>query len=511
MVCTAEAEIQFFYTTLRVFVDGTLQYEPPVGEAPNHKMTLAIPPGARLGLTGHRDVNPDTLAVAVRLTWAAPVEGPEGAPILSSAANWTGARVSPTWAAEWGGGVAGDTLDWAPTADVTSAVSAPFRRSAPAGAAHIAIPEEGALPGAAPPGGAFWVAIRSPPLPATPCIATATGDDHGVDDAAALPSSPTSSAGVDSQTSGNGDDSDDEDGGQLSTGAIAGLSVGGVVVVVAVVAAAVRAVASRRAAGRRIAQGLLGGHSVPGSGACGNVTSQGGGGGGGSGGGGDSGGGGHTVIATLARPFRSGRRGGPRRGGHLAGGVGGPASEVATLDNAPAWDGWAAQSDAAAGGHAGRDGGGGGVESSSWCLAAAEAEATMENQILAAVDALCKPWTPAGDSPIVGEGESSQGKTSRGGGGSSGDGKDGDASRGKTHPADEAAEEDLVRPFGTGGPPTFASLSDITISTVAGKAVDVSVNSAAPPSPPPPMPLTLQSPPPLPAELWTPMPWAVRP
>lgn len=194
--------------------DGALQYEPPVGEAPNHVVTLAIPPGGRLGLTGHRDVNPDTPAAAVRLTWTDPVAAAAASnPIVSSAATWTAARVSRAWATAWGGGEgpadaaaaaaanATATPDWAPAADVSAAVAAAFRASAPTGSAHVALPEAaGTTPGGAPPGGATWVALRSPTLPTAPCVAAAAAP------AAPPRSPPPASAAADAGGAAGGND-----------------------------------------------------------------------------------------------------------------------------------------------------------------------------------------------------------------------------------------------------------------------------------------------------------------
>ncbi|KAK1861357.1 hypothetical protein I4F81_003941 [Pyropia yezoensis] len=369
--CNATVEIQFFYTSLRVFVDGALQYEPPVGEAPNHVVTLAIPPGGRLGLTGHRDVNPDTPAAAVRLTWTDPVAAAAASnPIVSSAATWTAARVSRAWATAWGGGEgpadaaaaaaanATATPDWAPAADVSAAVAAAFRASAPTGSAHVALPEAaGTTPGGAPPGGATWVALRSPTLPTAP---------------------------------------------------------------------------------------------------------------------------------------------GPRDGREASAG-GAAARGVATLDNAPAWEGWAAHPDtSSSGGGGGVDGGGGGAPSP-WSLAAAEAEVAMEENILAAVDALYTPEPPTAGRPAgaARQPHPEWSAKEKGGGGGGG-------------PPPQAVR---------GGPPTYGPLSEITMSMVSGGAADAGGGDSSvgggsgglPQSPPPPMPPTLLSPPPLPAGLRTPAPGGAGP
>lgn len=211
------------------------------------------------------------------------------------------------------------------------------------------------------------------------------------------------------------------------------------------------------------------------------------------------------MVAALARLFRSGRRGGARRDGHSAGAAGGSAGEVATLENAPAWEGWAAQSDTVGGRHADGDGGGSGVASSPWSMVAAEEEAIMESNILAAVDKLYEHEPPAVGSATVGGSGSSQEKEAHGGGGGSDDRVDNDRNRRRTHPADGAAE-----PFGTDGPLTFGPLSEITTSLVSRGSASVGVSSD-PLLPPPSMPPTLLSPPPMPAELWTPMPGAAAP
>lgn len=168
--CRATLTIQFFYTQLRVFVDDTLLYEkPPTNTDVTHNITATLPVGARIGLSGHHDVAPDTHAAAVRVGWVNAGALPAGAPLLTGPA-WRGAPVDEAFALTFGGGGSGgvDPPAWAPTVDVSDAVAAPFAATAPAGARHVAVPPPWTVDGV--PAPRFHVAFQSPPIPAGACV-----------------------------------------------------------------------------------------------------------------------------------------------------------------------------------------------------------------------------------------------------------------------------------------------------------------------------------------------------